>query len=259
MTIENEEDLRHLRIICRIVFETMMQMKKHLTPGITTRELDEIGRKVLESYKARSAPKVTYNFPGYTCISINNEAAHGIPSDRKVKAGDVVNIDVSAELNGYFGDTGATFLVPPVEPRVQYLCQITKKALKNAMNVATAGARVNLIGQAIEKTAHQAGFRTIKDLGSHGIGRSLHEEPHFIQNFYDVTDKRILKDGQVITIEPFLSTRPESSETAADGWTLTIPEGEFSAQYEYTMVITKKKPMVLTTLKTALKTALSGS
>lgn len=249
MTIGNEHDLQQLRIIGRIVFETMLLMKKHLQVGVTTRELDTIGAEALAHYGARSAPILMYDFPGHTCISINDEAAHGIPSDRRVQAGDVVNIDVSAELNGYFGDTGATFIVPPVPPRIEYLCQVTKKALKAGMHAARAGARINQIGQAIEKTARGAGFKTIKDLGSHGIGRSLHEEPHFIPNFFDKSDTRTLTEGQVITIEPFLSTGAESTTTAADGWTLLTGEGNYSAQYEYTMVITDSRPLVLTTLK----------
>ena len=249
MTIENEKDLEKLRLIGRIVYETLMLMKRHLKPGISTKDLDKIGEKHLARYGARSAPILMYDFPGHTCISINNEAAHGIPSGRIVQPGDVVNIDVSAELDGYFGDTGATFPVAPVDPRIDYLCQVTKKSLKAAMKAATAGAMVNQIGLAIEKTADQAGFTTIKDLGSHGIGRRLHEDPHFIANFHDKNDRRILEEGQVITIEPFVSTGSQSTSTADDGWTLLTEEGNFSAQYEYTMVITKNHPLVLTTLK----------
>lgn len=248
MTIENEDDLRKLRAIGRIVYETMMLMKKQLEPGITTRELDEIGKANLDRHGARSAPQVTYDFPGATCISVNEEAAHGIPSDRRIEAGDLVNIDVSAELDGYFGDTGATFMVPRVEPRLEYLCQSTRKALKQAMNAARAGARISDIGAAIERVAKQSGFVTIRDLGSHGIGRSLHDEPHFIPNFNDRSDRRRLQEGQVITIEPFLSTGARYTETADDGWTLLTGKGNYSAQYEYTMVITKGKPIVMTTL-----------
>ena len=248
MTIENEEDLKKLKIISRIVYETLMIMRKHLKPGISTLELDEIGRKNLNKYDANSAPKVTYDFPGYTCISINEEAAHGIPSERIVRPGDVVNIDVSAELDGYFGDTGATFTVPPVEPRIEYLCQVARKSLKAGMKAARAGAKISQIGRAIEKTARQSGFTTLKDLGSHGIGRSLHEEPHFIPNFHNGKDNRVLQEWQVITIEPFISTSSESTTTAEDGWALLTDDGNFSAQYEYTMVITKDHPLVLTTL-----------
>ena len=248
MTIDNDDDLKHLKAIGRIVFETMLLMKKSLKPGISTIELDRIGEKNLARYGARSAPILMYDFPGHTCISINDEAAHGIPSGRKVAPGDVVNIDVSAELNGYFGDTGATFTVPPLDPRIEYLCQITRKSLNAAMSVARAGAKINQIGQAIERTAINAGFTTIRDLGSHGIGLSLHEEPHFIQNFYDKSDTRTLSEGQVITIEPFLSNGASSAVTADNGWALLIGEGNRSAQYEHTMVITKGKPQVLTAL-----------
>jgi methionyl aminopeptidase len=116
------------------------------------------------------------------------------------------------------------------------------------MNVARDGARLNQIGLAIARTAKQSGFVTIKDLGSHGIGRKLHDEPHFIPNFYDKSDKRVLHEGQVITIEPFLSTRNDKTRTEDDGWTLTTGQGNFSAQYEHTMVITKGKPLVMTAL-----------
>ena len=246
MTIENEEDLRKMKIIGRIVYETLLLMKREMKPGMTTRELDRIGENNLALHGARSAPVLMYDFPGHTCISINEEAAHGIPSDRIIEAGDVVNIDVSAELDGYFGDTGGTFPVPPVDPKIQYLCQSTRKALRRAMDAARAGAKINQIGAAIQKSATKSGFVTIKDLGSHGIGRSLHEEPHFIPNFYDKTDQRVLKEGQVITIEPFLSTNAESTVTLDDGWTLSTGTGNFSAQYEHTMIITRDKPVVLT-------------
>ncbi len=248
MTIENNHDLSKLKIIGRIVFETLLLMKRRMEIGMTTLELDAIGAKNLEKYGARSAPILMYDFPGHTCISINEEAAHGIPSEKVIQPGDVVNIDVSAELDGYFGDTGGTFLVPPMDPKIQYLCRSTRKALHQAMDIAKTGARVNRIGASIDRTARRHGFVTLKDLGSHGIGKSLHEDPHFIANFYDRNDHRVLSEGQVITIEPFLSTGSEQTTTEDDGWTLTTGTGNFSAQYEHTMVITKGKPIILTAL-----------
>ena len=239
-------DLQKLKAICRIVFETLLLMKRNLEVGITTLELDQIGAENLEKYGARSAPILMYDFPGHTCISVNEEAAHGIRSSRIIREGDVVNIDVSAELDGYFGDTGATFPVPPVDPKIQYLCQSTRKALRQAMDVARAGARLNEIGASITRCAKQSGFVTLRDLGSHGIGKSLHEEPHFIPNFYDENDQRVLSEGQVITIEPFLSTVSEETVTGDDGWTLSTARGNYSAQYEHTMIITKSKPIILT-------------
>ena len=179
---------------------------------------------------------------------INREGQHRKPSGRKVESSEVVNIDVSAELDGYFEDTGATFAFPPVDPRIEYLCQITLKALIAAMRAARAGGKVNQIGQAIEKTAINARFNTIRDLASHGIRRRLHEEPHFIQKFYGKSDTRTLSEDQVITIEPFLSTGAEGIVTADDGWTLLTGSGNRSAQYEHRMVITSSKTIALTTL-----------
>lgn len=246
MTIETEQELQHLKEIGKIVALVIKAMGKALRPGICTAELDQLGGKLLAQHGARSAPKVTYDFPGETCISINEEAAHGIPGDRIVQAGDIVNIDVSAEKKGFFGDSGHTFLVPPVIDANKRLCQQTLKALDSAMEVARANRPLNLIGKRITQVARKAGYCTLKDLGSHGIGRSLHDEPEFIANFYDSKDKRTLKEGQVITIEPFLSTRAELTFLAKDGWTLLTPKGNRSAQFEHTMVITKNKPIILT-------------
>jgi methionyl aminopeptidase len=246
MTIESAQDLTSLKEIGRIVALIIQAMGKALRPGITTGELDELGGKLLKEHRAQSAPKLTYDFPGYTCISINEEAAHGIPGDRIVAAGDMVNIDVSAEKNGFFADSGHTFLVAPVNDGNRRLCHYTQLALASAMEVARADRPINLIGKRITQVARKAGYKTLKDLGSHGIGKSLHDEPEFIANFYDGRDRRILKEGQVITIEPFLSTQAQLTFMSDDGWTLMTPPGNRSAQFEHTMVITRDKPIILT-------------
>jgi methionyl aminopeptidase len=246
MTIETAQDLTSLKEIGRIVALIIQAMGKALCPGITTGELDELGGKLLKDHRAQSAPKLTYDFPGYTCISINEEAAHGIPGDRVIAAGDMVNIDVSAEKSGFFADSGHTFLVAPVNDGNRRLCHYTQLALASAMEVAKANNPINLIGKRITQVARKAGYKTLKDLGSHGIGKSLHDEPEFIANYYDGRDRRILKEGQVITIEPFLSTKAQLTFMSADGWTLLTPPGNRSAQFEHTMIITKDKPIVLT-------------
>ena len=247
MSIENENDLKALRIIGKIVAQCLLFMSKKLEPGITTWELDEIGSKFLEKHGAKSAPKLVYNFPGSTCISVNEEAAHGIPLASKIlKAGDLVNIDVSAELNGYFADTGGSFIIPPVTKLKQKLCLAAKSALSEAMKEAKAGARLNRIGFAVEKVATKHGFTVIENIGSHGVGRALHEDPGFIQNYWEPSDKRILKEGQVITIEPFISSGATEVFDTGDGWTLATKQGIFTAQFEHTMVITKGKPLIMT-------------
>lgn len=246
MSINSEKDLEGLRKIGRIVARCLQQMHSRLEPGMTTRELDQIGGKFLELHGARSAPKLTYNFPGFTCISVNEEAAHGIPGSKILKAGDLVNIDVSAELNGYFVDTGGSAIIPPELKLHQQICAVAKQALQNAMLEARAGAKLNRIGHAIETEALRNGFTVIENLGSHGVGRALHEEPEFIAGYYDKRDKRILREGQVITIEPFVSSGAHEVFENGDGWTLMTNPGIYTAQYEHTMVITKGQPLVMT-------------
>jgi methionyl aminopeptidase len=246
MSINSEQDLKSLRKIGRIVARCLQHMQSKLEPGMSTRELDEIGGKFLEAHGARSAPRLAYNFPGNTCISVNEEAAHGIPGSRILQAGDLVNIDVSAELDGYFADTGGSAIIPPESKLHLQICAVAKKALELAMLEARAGARINRIGRAIESEAARHGFTVIENLGSHGVGRALHEEPEFIAGYYDKRDQRVLRENQVITIEPFVSSGARQVFDKGDGWTLMTKPGIFTAQYEHTMVITKGKPLIMT-------------
>lgn len=246
MTIENDEDIAGLMHVGRIVAACLQHMGAALEPGMTTRELDEIGEAFLARHGAQSAPRVTYSFPGATCISVNEQVAHGIPGDRRVEAGDLVNVDVSACARGYFADTGGTFQVPPYTPETTRLCLATRRALADAMHEARAGAALNRIGRAIERRARKAGFEVIRDLCSHGVGRALHEEPAQIYGYYEPRDRRILREGQVITIEPFLTTGGPHVTQDADGWTLLTRPSARAAQYEHTMIVTRGKPIVVT-------------
>ena len=246
MTIETDRDLHALQEIGRIVAITLRDMLRAVEPGMTTAELDQIGRGLLEHYEARSAPRISYDFPGYTCISVNEEAAHGIPGDRVIQPGDVVNIDVSAEKNGYFADTGGTCIAPPDSALKKRLLHATRVALKEASAVARAGQPINQLGKAVQKVAKRAGFKTIRNLCGHGVGRSLHEAPTEIHNYFQPRDRRVLHEGMVLAVEPFLSTRSRYVEEQADGWTLAAAPGNLSAQFEHTLVVTRGRPIVLT-------------
>src|SRR5690554_431470 len=167
MTITSEEDLERLRVIGRICAIARDTMANALEPGMTTRELDDIGRKVLEDHGARSAPEITYDFPGATCISVNEEIAHGIPGDRVLAEGDLVNIDVSAEKDGVFADCGSSYVLGQGDRRLVNLCRDGKKAMWAGINAVKAGAPLADIGEAIGKFAKKGGYTLIRNLASH--------------------------------------------------------------------------------------------
>ncbi|MCB1706464.1 MAG: type I methionyl aminopeptidase [Halioglobus sp.] len=246
MTVQNQADIDGILAAGRIVARVRDTMLAAVEPGMTTLELDKLGGQLLADAGAESAPRLTYNFPGATCISVNEEAAHGIPGTRIMGAGDVVNIDVSARFDGYFADTGGTMVVPPTSPLKARLCHATQSALQKAVAAARAGAPINAIGKAIQSVAKAHRFRVIRNLAGHGIGRSLHEEPEDIVGYYDRSDRRVLRVGQVIAIEPFLSTRSTYVEEGEDGWTLVGHPANLSAQYEHTLIVTHGAPIIAT-------------
>lgn len=248
MSIETEEDLEALKRVGAIVAETIREMRKAVQPGVRTSDLDDLGRQVMERHGARPAPTLLYKFPGATCISVNEQAAHGVPGNYQLKSGDLINIDVSAELDGYFADAGASFPVGDTDRLKQRLCQATKAALREAMDAVQAGQPINRVGRAIELSAKAQKFRVIRELCGHGVGRHLHEEPTNILNYYEPQDRRRFSEGQVLTIEPFLTTAAVGTRLrqAPDGWTLCVPRGHVVAQFEHTLVVTKDKPIVLT-------------
>jgi methionyl aminopeptidase len=246
MTIGSEEELEKLRAAGRLVARTLKAMGEALEPGITTRELDQIGRHMLETEGARSAPELTYNFPGATCISVGPDVAHGIPDDRRVAAGDLINIDVSAELDGFFGDTGASFAVPPASKRVERLCRDGRRALWTGIRAVKPGAPLGEPGRRIEAFARRHGYSLVKNLASHGVGASLHEDPTEIPTWHEPRERRRITEGLVFTLEPFLSLGADWVEETGDGWTLRPPGGQPTVQYEHTLVATRRGPVVLT-------------
>jgi methionyl aminopeptidase len=248
MSIKSEKDIIGLKRVGRIVALAIEEMKKHVVPGITTAALDKIGEEVILDNGGRPAPRLVYQFPGATCISVNENIAHGIPGNQIIENGDLVNIDVSVELNGFFADSGYTLQAGDQDPEITRLCDCGKKALEEALNMAKAGVRLNQIGRIIEKTAKNEGYTTIKDLCGHGIGRALHDGSCDVLNYYDPLDRQRLKEGMVVAIEPFVSMKARRVKQTGDGWTLTTPEGSLVAQFEHTVIITKKQPVILTTV-----------
>lgn len=247
MSITNQSELEGMKKISDIVGLTLKKMREYVRPGMNAKEVDDFGGELLNKAGARSAPRLTYNFPGWTCISINNEIAHGIPSEDKVfKEGDLINIDVSAELNGFWSDNGGSFVLGQDINNHQPLVDVSKRILYNAIQQIKGGIKIADIGWFIEKEAKKSGFQVIKNLTGHGIGRSLHEAPHEIACYYDKYNFKRFKKNAVVAIETFISTDSTMAKEQKDGWTLLGDRGGFTAQHEHTIVVTDGKPVILT-------------
>jgi methionyl aminopeptidase len=245
MIAKTEEDFNGLKEIGKIVAAIRDELVQRTVPGITTKELDDIAGELFEKAGAISAPKGEYDFPGYTCISVNEEVAHGIPGKRIIHEGDLVNIDVSGSKNGYFADTGISFVVGKGDETLIKMCEIAKKAFEAGIRKAKPGSKTSVIGKLVYQTARQNGFTVIKNLTGHGIGRTIHESPEYIFNYYETSEDEILEEGMVIAVEPFISTHEEEVFELEDGWTFAT-ENSFVAQYEHTMILTKDGPIILT-------------
>jgi methionyl aminopeptidase len=245
MSIQDELDLNSLKAAGRVVRLVLDAMKAAVSPGVTTRQLDEVGARVIEENGARSAPVMVYKFPGANCISLNDEAVHGIPGDRQLQEGDIVKLDVTLEKDGYMADAAITVPVGRVSPQAERLIACAERAFHKAMLVARAGFRVNEIGRVVEREVRKSGFAVIRELGGHGIGRTIHEEPR-VPNYADPDARQVLTEGLVITVEPIISGGSGRVFTDQDGWTVRTRDRSLSAHFEHTLVITSGSPILLT-------------
>jgi methionyl aminopeptidase len=245
MSINSPEELAGMRAAGEIVRLILEVMKAQVRPGVTTAELDEAGAAVMREHGARSAPAMVYGFPGTSCISVNEEAVHGIPGGRILAQGDLVKLDVTTEKDGFMADAAVTVPVGEVSDLGHQLVACVERAFGKAMLVARAGFRVSGIGRAVEREVRRSGFSVIRELGGHGIGRTIHEEPR-VPNFADPQANQILTEGLVITVEPIIAAGGGRAFVAKDGWTVTTADRKPSAHYEHTLVITKASPILLT-------------
>jgi methionyl aminopeptidase len=245
MSIRNRRDFEKLRAIGRIVREALDRTAAAVRPGITTGELDQIGARVLADRGAVSAPPKVYGFPGALCISVNDEAIHGIPGDRAVQAGDLVKLDLVAEKDGYFADAAVTVAAGEVSPTAVALSRCAKSAFHMAAREARDGNRVYDIGRAVEQETRRCGFRVLRELCGHGVGRTVHEAPS-VPNYYDPRCRQRLHEGLVITIEPIIAVSSGQGELQSDQWTIRTADRSLSAHFEHTVVITKGAPLLMT-------------
>jgi len=236
------QGLKTAGIAVRAAFDAMVAA---CGPGMTTRALDEVGAKVLQQHGAQSAPQLYYDFPGVTCISINEQAAHGIPGDRVINDGDMINIDVSANLAGFVADMGQSFIVGQSNVEQERICAAVREAVSKAIAKVRSGRSLNVIGRAVQAVADREGYTIVENLGSHGVGSSIHEEPSYVP-LDNPQETRKLKRGMVLTIEPFFSTGAKWVHEEDDGWTLSVPPGQLVAQHEHTIIVTDRGALIVT-------------
>ena len=245
MSIESYNQLLALKHVGRICHLALTAMTRFVRPGVTTLQIADVGAKVMRENGARSAPAMVYGFPGEICISVNDEAVHGIPGAREIQPGDLVKLDVTFEKNGYMGDAAITIPVEPATDEARRLARCAERAFNQAMRVAKAEARVNEIGRAVEREVRRSGFSVVRALCGHGIGRTIHEAPS-VPNYADLNSRERLTPGLVITVEPIIAMGAGQCATAKDGWTECTIDGSLSAHFEHTIAVTADGPEVFT-------------
>ena len=245
MSVDTPEELAALKAAGRVVADALRAMEQAVSPGVSTAELDAIGAAVFARAGARSGPQLDYDFPGVNCISVNDEAVHGIPGPRRLRDGDLVKLDVTAELDGFYADACVSVAVGQAKPEAARLAQTARLALGQAMRAASAGAPLNAIGAAVEAVVRARGHAVCANLMGHGIGRRIHEPPD-VPNLYVRKLRQPLTEGLVLTLEPIISAGSGAVRETGDGWTIATADGALSAHFEHTVVITGGEPLILT-------------
>jgi methionyl aminopeptidase len=245
MTIQSKADLDGLRHVGRLVAESLRVLEVEVRPGITTGEIDAFAARFFTQRGARSGPQRDYDFPGFICISVNDEIVHGIPGPRAIRPGDLVKLDVTAECDGYIADAAISVPVPPVSDTARRLIACAREAFDAAMLVTRAGAPIVGIGRAVEGVASRHGFQVVRELSGHGVGRRVHEAPE-VPNWDDPSIRGTLARGQVIAVEPILAAGPGRAVQAADGWTMMQEHAWLAVHHEHTLVVRDGPPILLT-------------
>jgi methionyl aminopeptidase len=246
MTINSTAEFEGMRRVGQLVAATRETMRASVRPGVTTGELDAIGERFARAAGARSAPQLTYDFPGFTCISVNDEIVHGIPGPRVLADGDLVTLDVTLELDGFMADSAITVPVGRVSPEARRVMRAARQAFQQGFDTARAGVSLQTLGRAVDTAARAAGVHVFRELAGHGIGRRLHEEPT-VPNWGAPDATEALHDGVVIALEPMVSARPARVVEARDGWTLRTHNRALAAHHEHTLMVRAGQPPVILT------------
>ena len=245
ITIKSKREIELLKIAGNIVYQTHQYLKPFIKEGITTKELDRLAEEFIRSHDATPSFKGYEGFPSTLCTSINSEIVHGFPSDRKLKNGDIISIDIGACYKGYHGDSGWTYTVGEVDEKTKELLKKKEKALFVGLEQVKPGNRVGDIGYAIEEYAHKHNLGVVRELCGHGVGTSVHEDPE-VPNYGIPNTGPRLKEGMVIAVEPMLTMGSPRIYVHDNNWTVDTEDGSLSAHFEHTVVVTKDGYQILT-------------
>ncbi len=248
--IKNPEAIKRMREACAVAATVLSRLKEQVRPGITTYDLDQIGRDLIASFGARSAcygyQLHSRRYPAYTCLSVNEEVVHGIGSLKRIlRDGDIISLDVVVEYNGYIGDNALTVPVGAIAPRTAELLKVTAEALQLGIAQATVGNRIGDISHAVQTFVESHGFSVVREMVGHGVGRAMHEEPQ-IPNFGRRNSGEKIKAGMTLAIEPMVNLGGHAVRTLSDGWTIVTADGQPSAHFEHTVLTTDSGPEILT-------------
>ncbi|MEI6108156.1 MAG: type I methionyl aminopeptidase [Opitutae bacterium] len=248
--IKNKDGIAKMREACAIAASVLDSLKPLVRPGITTQDLEEAGRDFIANHGARSAcfgyQHGTRRYPAHTCISVNDEVVHGIPTFRRIlRDGDVVSLDIVVWHQGYVGDNACTVPVGAIPAAVEKLLRITREALDLGIRQAVVGNRIGDVSAAIQTYVESHGFNVVREMVGHGVGVAMHEPPE-IPNFGRKGTGDRIKAGMTLAIEPMVNLGGHKTKTLADGWTVVTTDGSPSAHFEHTVLTTERGPEILT-------------
>ncbi|HCW6795729.1 type I methionyl aminopeptidase [Legionella pneumophila] len=246
MLVKTPEAIEKMRVAGQLAASVLEMIEPYVNAGTSTKELEQICRQyIVEDLKAIPSTLNHYGFPACICTSINHVVCHGIPSEKKLKNGDIINIDVTVQKDGYIGDTSKMFLVGNIKPFAKKLVEVTQECLYKAISIVRPGAHLGDIGNIIQTHAEQHGYSIVREFGGHGIGKSMWEEPH-IMHFGKPNTGLRLQAGMTFTIEPMLNLGRKEVKTLGDGWTVVTKDHKLSAQWEHTILVTDNGHEILT-------------
>ncbi|HHX8737558.1 TPA: type I methionyl aminopeptidase [Legionella pneumophila] len=246
MLVKTPEEIKKMRVAGQLAASVLEMIEPYVIAGTSTKELEQICRQyIVEDLKAIPSTLNHYGLPACICTSINHVVCHGIPSEKKLKNGDIINIDVTVQKDGYIGDTSKMFLVGNIKPFAKKLVEVTQECLYKAISIVRPGAHLGDIGNIIQTHAEQHGYSIVREFGGHGIGKSMWEDPH-IMHFGKPNTGLRLQAGMTFTIEPMLNLGRKEVKTLGDGWTVVTKDHKLSAQWEHTILVTDNGHEILT-------------